>query len=79
MSEARMCPDCGIAMEEGIMAEFTFNRVMEILWHPKEVGPETFIWTQPGTVGFDRTKFVEIVAYRCPQCGLVRTYAIDSE
>jgi hypothetical protein len=79
MTEVIKCPDCKVAMKEGFMTDFAFNRTIEVLWHPGKVESSTFLGIRQGAMEFDRTKFLPIVAFRCPECGLVRTYAIDGQ
>ena len=79
MVEAKQCPDCNVAMEEGYIPDFAFNTVLQMLWHPGKVQQATVLGIRTGSLKLDQSKFVSTTAHRCPKCGLVRTYALKGE
>ena len=79
MTEAKSCPDCNLAMEEGFVPDFAFNNIIQMLWHPGKAEPNTVLGIRTGSLKLDQSKFIPTTAHRCPKCGLVRTYACDGE
>ena len=75
MSEAKKCPDCKVDMEEGFAPDFAFNAVIQMLWHPGKPESKTVLGVRTGSLKLDQSEFIPTIAYRCPKCGLVRTYA----
>ena len=75
MATNRQCPDCNVALEEGFVPDFAFNAVIQMMWHPGPAESKTVLGLRTGSVELDSSKFLPVTAYRCPQCGLVRTYA----
>jgi len=64
------CPDCNGEMEEGFLLDQTHGGRVPLSWIAGDV--EKSIWT--GTKIKGRARW-ELTAYRCPQCGLVKSYA----
>lgn len=70
MPEERKCPDCREEMVEGFILDMTYGGRLASSW--VEGQPERSIWT--GVKIKDRVcRTVE--AYRCPKCGLLKSYA----
>jgi len=71
---APRCPDCKVAMKAGWIPDAAFGGVIQAQWH--EGGPAKSknlgVFSGLVTTG---TKMMPIQAFRCPDCGLVRTYA----
>ena len=66
--EKRQCPDCRVEMDEGFILDI--GAQLAPRW--VEGQPEISIWTGVKAKGKD-CRSVE--TYRCPKCGLLRSYA----
>ncbi|QDV52793.1 PF20097 family protein [Gimesia fumaroli] len=77
MNAIPQCPDCACAMEKGFQPDNAYYRAVQSLWHPGEVEPETFFGLKVNqqNLKLDKSKIRPVIAYRCPQCGLLRSYA----
>jgi hypothetical protein len=54
----------------------TLFAVVKLFWQPGEPKPQSmFGSTIPRTVQLDNKNWMDVIAYRCPECGLVRLYA----
>lgn len=67
----RVCPDCRREMVEGFILDMTYGGQMVPRW--LEGRPEKSMWTGVKAKGKE-TRTVE--TYRCPECGLLRSYAL---
>ena len=75
MSETKKCPDCDSKMEIGFLPDSQNTVHFSTMWHPGEAVLGTVLGMKTGGVKIDRYQQLQTVAYRCPQCGLVRIYA----
>jgi hypothetical protein len=64
------CPKCRKMMEEGFIADMTYGAVLASKWIEGE--PEKSFWTGTKTKG---KRQVEILTFRCPDCGYLESYA----
>ena len=64
------CPKCRSEMEEGFIADVTYGGVVTSKWIEGE--PEKSFWTGTKTQG---KRQVEILSFRCPNCGYLESYA----
>jgi hypothetical protein len=71
MSGTRTCPDCGTEMTRGFVPEFTGMGAIAPVWHPGE--PKI----KHDHVELDPSATIPINVFRCPDCGLLRRYALD--
>ena len=71
----QVCPDCGTAMEEGFVPDFTYGGIAQMVWHRGEPESARILGMKTGSVKVDRNEFVPITAYRCTGCGLLRFHA----
>ena len=69
-SGERLCFECGGPMEVGFLLDVTHGGRIAGQWVAGE--PEKSIWT--GTKISGRAVY-EVAAFRCTQCGSLRTYA----
>ena len=66
-----VCPQCRERMEEGLLLDRGHgNRLTVLEWLAGQ--PEPSFWRGLETKGRRKRR---LVAYRCPRCGLVQTYA----
>lgn len=66
------CPSCRVRMEQGFLLERTDSGRKPTEW--VEGGPEKSFWTGVKLRGKET---LEVATYRCPNCGLLRSYAHD--
>lgn len=73
------CPDCNIPMEQGHILDQNRTTPTFSHWQPGPVVPENFLWIAdvPGTAQIDSLNWRQVVSYCCPQCRLLREYAMD--
>ena len=79
--EDRKCPDCLVVMQEGVIIDRTDHDVSVSVWHPWPVEYNKFFWFDVGKshgMKLDHTKLMRVTSFRCPQCGLLREYAISN-
>jgi hypothetical protein len=66
-------------METGFIPDFSYGHsthsVVQALWHPGDVETRTFLGFKTGHIKVEQSEAKKIVAYRCPECGLLRSYA----
>ncbi|WP_414651876.1 PF20097 family protein [Gimesia maris] len=75
------CPDCEKQMVKGFIPDTTLLGALQATWHPDD--PESAGGTFFGFKTKNRTKTVrieesrtkKIISYRCPECGLLRSFA----
>lgn len=81
MSTIPRCPDCETEMEKGFVPDNTFLGALQTVWHPGD--PESAsssvfgmkLKNRTQTVHVDESGTRKITTYRCPTCGLLRSYA----
>lgn len=75
------CPDCNVPMEEGHILDNDHVRYTFSHWQPGPVVPNSFLWMMdlPDSAQVDRLNWRKVVSYCCPQCRLLREYAMDIE
>lgn len=75
MADVKNCPDCKVEMDEGFMPDFAFNAVIQLLWHPGKAQSQTILGMSIDSLKLDQSQCIPLTAHRCPESGLVRTYA----
>jgi hypothetical protein len=74
------CPTCHDAMQRGFVVDFTFGGALAANWVeglPKKTTFWSGIWGGAwGGVDLKGRGQREIVAFRCPRCGLLQNYAL---
>jgi len=70
METTPSCPDCHVAMETGFVPDH-YAQIIRSHWHPGTATHKTFL----GNLKLDQEAMLPIVAFRCPQCGLLKEYA----
>lgn len=68
------CPDCTVAMKKGWIPDATYGGIMQSHWHDGDPEKVSFLGIPAGMKG-KATHMLPMQAWRCPDCGLVRTYA----
>ena len=75
-----LCPDCRIEMALGTMLDFSHGAVLQPRWQPGPPEAAKFLGIPiSGGVKPDKLHMLPAVAWRCPQCGLLRLYANAAE
>ncbi|MEW4563791.1 PF20097 family protein [Bremerella sp. JC770] len=75
MAEVK-CPDCDEMMEEGFVPEFiNATSIIQSRWVK---GQAEFSNLTPLAFG-GYTHAMRVTSYRCPDCGLLRSYALPKE
>lgn len=81
MIPMRECPDCGVTMKPGFFLDKGHSNSNTILkWNPGE--PEYmkfFGWSMDTPRTAHKSELMDVVALRCPKCGLLRSYAVKVE
>ena len=75
MTPSARCPDCGEPMEEGWTTDANFASFTQTCWHRDPPEVETRLGSPVGTKA-TRAKMVPITSFRCPKCGLLKSYAL---
>ena len=75
MADAPRCPDCRKDMDAGFIPWESESRTLATSWFPGAAKKQKFLGLMDVGVKLDRKGALEIAAYRCPHCGLVRMYA----
>jgi hypothetical protein len=75
MSDAPQCPDCQELMEIGFLPYQEDAAVCEIRWYPGEVEYYSLFGVRSSNIKTDSAKYRKVTSYRCPKCGLLRSYA----
>ena len=70
------CPNCRLAMEEGFLPDASYGSILETHWHPGLANKTSFLGMPTGTK-IDRSAMRVVQTFRCPQCGLLQSYATD--
>jgi Domain of unknown function (DUF6487) len=70
------CPTCQNAMQQGFVVDFAYGEARAADW--VEGPPRRSFWGRFVTGGVDvlGQERCEIVAFRCPRCGLLQNYAL---
>lgn len=67
-------------MDEGHILDHRHTQTTYSHWQPGPVTPEKiFGWKLPESAQIDRENWRAIVSYCCPECGLLREYALKQE
>ena len=69
------CHDCGVPTELGTLLDFNHVQITTSKWHAGIPEPAKFLGLKTSSVKLEPAKMLATVAYRCPQCGLLRLYA----
>ncbi|QDV48994.1 PF20097 family protein [Gimesia fumaroli] len=81
MSTTPQCADCGKDMEKGFVPDNTFLGTLQTGWHPGDPEAESRtlfgmqLKNRTETIHVDESGTRKIMTYRCPTCGLLRSYA----
>ena len=79
MPKTSTCPNCNKSMEHGFIPDFSFHSdahsVLQAMWHPGDPEDRHFLGVKTGMVKMEKSQAREIVSYRCPDCGLLESYA----
>ncbi len=68
------CPDCAIPMVSGFIPDATYGRVLQTHWHEGDPEDARSLGFKVG-VKVDRSSMLPVWSWRCPSCGLLKTYA----
>ena len=69
-----ICPDCSGTMELGFV---TTPGVSQAVWHPGVPQRRKLLGLPTQIVALDPRQTHPLHTFRCPDCFLVRTYAVD--
>jgi len=73
MIETQHCPDCRAEMEVGFVPDY-YAKIVQSRWHP---GLPTHT-TMLGNLKLDADAMIPITTFRCPECGLLKQFAMGS-
>jgi hypothetical protein len=69
------CAECRTAMEEGFLTDTTSSGTIEMHWHPGPPERSKFLGIE-GAVKTDAKRMLSVRTFRCPKCGLLRSFAL---
>ena len=73
------CPDCEADLEPGFVPDISYgsksHSFYQTCWHPGTAEEQRFLGLRTGAVKIDKSAAIKLIAYRCPNFGLVRQYA----
>ncbi|MGH7201310.1 MAG: PF20097 family protein [Planctomycetaceae bacterium] len=76
MNQKRECPECGAAMEEGFLLDRSYGgAAWQAVWHRGFPEERTVFGLKTDTLKMSKSQMLRIITYRCPDCGLIRSYA----
>jgi rubredoxin len=70
MEKTHLCPDCRVEMAGGFIPDH-YAQTIRSHWHPGTGTEKTFL----GNLKLDSALMIPIIAFRCPDCGLLKQYA----
>lgn len=74
------CPDCDRRMEIGFLPEITHQgQTGMTCWMPGPPNLRTFFGLKTGFVKVDWKQVFGVMTFRCPKCGLLKSYAVKPE
>jgi len=72
MERKTQCPDCQTKMEQGFLPDDVGGNYTQACWHPG--GSSERNWLMG--IKTIKEKRKPVAAYRCPQCGPLKLYAV---
>jgi len=69
------CPDCDSAMEKGFLPDHGHAAVHRPTWHRGDAEPLLSFGFIKSGIKYDKNETIPVIAYRCTNCGLLRSYA----
>ena len=72
MSRSTTCPDCKTEMEIGFIPDH-YAQIIQSRWHPGTATARTLT----GNLKLESDVMIPITSFRCPQCGLLKHYAMN--
>jgi hypothetical protein len=73
MIPTQRCPDCRVEMQIGFVPDL-YAKIVQSRWHPGLPTAKTFV----GNLKLDADAMIPIAAFRCPECGLLKQFAMPS-
>lgn len=73
------CPSCDVVMEPGFIVDHAHGAIMQALWQPGEPRDQKILGLKTGSVRVDRSRTLKVTTYRCPQCGVLYSYAFPDQ
>lgn len=71
MPRSHSCPDCQVDLEIGFIPDH-YACIIQSQWHPGTATAKTLT----GNLKLDTSSMIPITTFRCPQCGLLKHYAV---
>lgn len=70
------CPDCQCRMDLGFLPELADNHITGLTgWHPGAAEVKRFLGMKTHQIRVDWKQVYPVTTFRCPRCGLLRSYA----
>ena len=81
LKESKACPDCGNTMESGFIPDASTFRFCQSTWYSGMPEASHFfgIKSGPPQLICRPERQIPMTAYRCTQCGVIKTYAIEKD
>jgi hypothetical protein len=73
MIPSQRCPDCREEMEIGFVPDY-YAKIVQSRWHPGLPTRTTIL----GNLQLDADAMIPITTFRCPECGLLKQFAMPS-
>ena len=68
------CPDCAVPMVSGFIPDATYGQILQTHWQEGDPENTSFLGLKTG-IKADPSRMLPIWSWRCPSCGLLKTYA----
>ena len=80
MLREQKCTDCGVGMiEDGFIVDFAHGATIVSRWYPGKPQFSKFFGMSTGSVKINQKALIDVTTHRCPNCGLLKSYAIKPD
>ena len=80
MLHEQKCTDCGVVMsEDGFIVDFAHGATIVSRWYPGRPQFSKFFGLATGSVKIKQKELIDVTTLRCPNCGLLKSYAIKAD
>ncbi|MBD3675770.1 MAG: hypothetical protein HUJ26_19860 [Planctomycetaceae bacterium] len=80
MLQAKFCPDCQTEMQSGVIPDLAHGVTATTKWLPGTPPFDTTFWgnLKDRDGRLHHSTSLPVITWRCPDCGLLRSYAHES-
>ena len=76
MLREQRCMDCDVGMDDGFIVDFAYGGRLVSNWHPRKPEDEYSFGFIKSGLKINHQELISVTTLRCPQCGLLKSYAI---